>query len=1260
MRVVLFSRSQVTSIRVFAAFCMALGLFNSGGVQAVTYTFTPSNSTGTLTWSSGTSWTATPVSGATTELTFRDATGTTAFTNTTSLSNTSSNNIDGTFQLNILNLGGLGSATSARARTIAISNASPATGLSFVSNGGTTPVINLVANDGTGTSVVTYNVSTSLALTNNTLFTGNGTGTFNFSGVISGAGNLTKTGASTLTLGGANTFTGGVIFTGAADENIGNIRLSSSTALGTAASIKTINMSASTGNAVGAIELTNNITVAGKHLQLGGRTVAAANAALRNVSGTNAWNGNIAITNAGVGGHVIETASGSTLNLGGTINSSISGAVLTFLGDGTTSLRGTIQNGTGTLGLDKQGTGVMTITGTSTYTGGTAVNGGIVTFEDVAALSGGMSGGGSVAVANGAGVGFGIAASQFTSAQINTLRNAVVFAGNGVVGLDTGTSNLTYNAALTDNTAGTQTGFAKLGSGILTINRTDNTYTGETRVLGGVLQFAKAASLSSGTTTTSEFVVSSGATAAFNIGGVDEFTSADLDQFLGQASATGGFQSGSYIGLDTTNAAGGTFTYSGVIGNATPAANAYGLAKRGAGTLVFSGANLYAGGTHILQGTVQVEAGSSLGAAAGSLILGTGTAGAVGTVGNLTLKTNTSVGAINIRSNTATLTGADMGQLNILSGTTLTATSLTMGVTSSDAAGTNTALGTGSTPGGGGTFTVNGNIAIGQGGASDSATNANTLLDLSGLSSFNQTSTASTGYLRVGYGTRNFGTLTLATNNNINVNTISIGDTNTLNGALSAVTTMNLGTGTNVLYANTFDIGRSKGPALVQFGGATGTVVIAGTNGVGNTDISISIHENGTYSSGSLLSGLLLAGHDADVNADEVIIGQKAGGAGGVVTAALTFDTGTFDATNIRLAGLNTTGTNVVTSTFTVGGETANSAATGIVNVTNNVVLGFNAAATQASSATMTVNGGTVNVNTAGLAAGGILSTNVSTGAVSTLTLAGGTLNLNGGVIGQNGVAGNVAITNLNFDSGTLKNVKQINNGASISKTTEGTMILDGTNTYTGGTTVAAGKFFVNGTHTTAGSYTVTASGTTLGGSGSITGASAASITLGANSFLVVGSNHGAVAGNTAAQDFALTTSGGGDINLGGGTLQFDLFRSDAGVPTAESDLLILNAAAANDLILNGKIELALGMGLPADFTGWQAGDRWRLIDWSAVTGVVDASALTLSTTELNGFSFTADIQNDGFYIIASAVPEPSRVLLVLVGVVGLLVRRRR
>src|SRR5262249_46548435 len=100
------------------------------------------------------------------------------------------------------------------------------------------------------------------------------------------------------------------------------------------------------------------------------------------------------------------------------------------------------------------------------------------------------------------------------------------------------------------------------------------------------------------------------------------------------------------------------------------------------------------------------------------------------------------------------------------------------------------------------------------------------------------------------------------------------------------------------------------------------------------------------------------------------------------------------------------------------------------------------------ATSTLNINGGTVTING-----------NITDGGagVSTVTLDGGTMNIQSYAIGFGD-----PIDNLNFRAGTLRNVSQINNGAGLTKTGPGTLVLDTANTYGGSTTISAGTLQVS------------------------------------------------------------------------------------------------------------------------------------------------------------------------------------------------------
>jgi len=128
---------------------------------------------------------------------------------------------------------------------------------------------------------------------------------------------------------------------------------------------------------------------------------------------------------------------------------------------------------------------------------------------------------------------------------------------------------------------------------------------------------------------------------------------------------------------------------------------------------------------------------------------------------------------------------------------------------------------------------------------------------------------------------------------------------------------------------------------------------------------------------------------------------------------------------------------------------------------------------------TLNITGGTVNVH-ANIRDGGGTAT-------STVTLNGGRLNMNGFSLG-----GATPLDALYLQSGTLENVGQINNGDAIAKTTSGTLVMAGNNTYTGATAVNGGVLQVSGqavseSGTGSGDVTVNAGGT-LSGDGRVGG----------------------------------------------------------------------------------------------------------------------------------------------------------------------------
>jgi autotransporter-associated beta strand protein len=124
------------------------------------------------------------------------------------------------------------------------------------------------------------------------------------------------------------------------------------------------------------LELSNNLNVVGEFINLNGTGVGG-NGALRNLSGDNTNTGTLTLISASR----IQTESGTTLTQSGTVNNG--GFALTVNSLGTTVISGAITN---TGGVDKSGTGTLTLSGNNTYSGATTIGGGTLQIDANARL----------------------------------------------------------------------------------------------------------------------------------------------------------------------------------------------------------------------------------------------------------------------------------------------------------------------------------------------------------------------------------------------------------------------------------------------------------------------------------------------------------------------------------------------------------------------------------------------------------------------------------------------------------------------------------------------------------------------------------------------------------------------------------------------------------------------------------------------------------------------------------------------------------
>ncbi|KDD44018.1 outer membrane autotransporter barrel domain protein [Bordetella bronchiseptica OSU095] len=526
----------------------------------------------------------------------------------------------------------------------------------------------LTLNNASLASLDSFSTARAATLTGNATFdTAVGT-TLGWTGDIGGAGALVKTGAGTLVLGGDNQYAGGTTVDAGAvqvsrDANLGaaagavtlnNARLASTGTFSTSrtatltgngtfdtATGTTLGWTGDIGGAGALVKTGQGTLVLGGANQYGGSTTVnagtvqvARDANLGAAAGTVALNGGTLAASAG-----FTSARGVTIGAGNGAMSVASGASLDWQG---------LIDGTGALA--KEGAGTLVLGNDNQYAGGTVVNAGTVQVARDANLG---AAAGAVTLDGGT-----LAASAgFTSA-----RGVTIGAGNGAMSVASGAS-LDWQGLIGGTGA-----LIKEGAGTLVLAN-DNQYAAGTVVNAGTVQVSRDANLgaaagtvalnnarlaSTGTFSTARaatltgngtFDTADGTTLdwAGDIGGAGALVKEGLgtlvldgdNQYAGGTTVNAGTvqvardanlgAAGGAVRLQgatlastasfasartlTLGAAGGTFATLGATTLGWDAAidGAGGLTKTGAGDLVLSRANTYAGPTLIKEGRLAVN-----------------------------------------------------------------------------------------------------------------------------------------------------------------------------------------------------------------------------------------------------------------------------------------------------------------------------------------------------------------------------------------------------------------------------------------------------------------------------------------------------------------------------------------------------------------------------------------------------------------------------------------------------------------------------
>ncbi|TPM29428.1 autotransporter outer membrane beta-barrel domain-containing protein, partial [Mesorhizobium sp. B2-2-2] len=904
----------------------------------------------------------------------------------------------------------------------------------------------------------------------------------------------------------------------------------------------------------------------------------------------------------------VTIGSGNTLGIDGTVivsasvgnkTDTITGGRLTGpAGGGTLSV---LQNSTGnfvigsavvdngaTIGFTKAGAGLVTLSGTNSYTGVTTISAGTLSVNTIA--NGGTQS--AIGASSNASTNLVIqgATLQYTGANTSSDRGFTLMTSGAVTAGTIDVSQVTTNLQLSGLvTSPDNAGLTKTGAGTLTLSNAGNNYTGITTVSQGTLAVS---TLTNGGTNSG---IGAASSASSNLmlqnGGTLGYVGTNASSNRGFTLGTGG----GGIGV----VGGTTLTMSGT------ATGLGGLTKSGAGTLVLSGTNNYSGGTMV--GTGTLRAGSTSAFGTGSVTVNTGAtldlAGNNNTVSGLN-------GAGNVLLGSATLSITGTGSY-----------SGTMG----GAGGVTIGIGAGST--GNQTFSGCGNSYAGPTRVNSGSTlNVGCLANGGAPSDIGSSSKDSTNLVLVN-GTLNYTGGTVTTDRGFSMPGFVGGNI----GVQNAATTL------------TFSGAATGAGSVTKLG--SGTLVLSGINTYGlGTTVSAGILRAGSASAFGTGSMTVNTGATLDfANLSNTVAGLAGGGIVTLGSATLTLSDGAGQNFSGAISGTGGlvkggAGTQTLSGVSSYTGSTAINggilAVTSLANGGSNSSIGSSAATPDK----LVLNGGTLQY----------IGTGGSTDRQFTLGASGGALDASGsGAINFTSTAAAV-LTGAGNRTLTLTGTSTANNSlsaridnpssgaTSLSKTGNGTWVLkNAASTYTGATTIGGGVLAVdklsNGNQASSigasakdASNLVIGSGSTLRYTGSgdttdrlFTLQTGVSFIESSGTGAIVFSNTGAAAyTGTGPRTFVLggtntglNTMGGTIIDGSGGATT--LAKNDAGTWVLTGN----NSYSGNTVINDGNLMIGNG-----GTTG------------NAGTGnvIVDKATSTLSFNRSDMFNFAGNLSGAG------------------------------
>ncbi|MCL4207851.1 MAG: autotransporter-associated beta strand repeat-containing protein, partial [Pirellulaceae bacterium] len=740
---------------------------------------------------------------------------------------------------------------------------------------------------------------------------------------------------------------------------------------------------------------------------------------------TKTGTGTLLLSNVHVYGGATTIRNGTIALAGG--NDRLPVGTVVTLGDGSTNDSGKLQLSDGTTARNQALAGLLTAgTGTNNRVVGGGTTNATLTLNiasgtnSYAGILGGPGSGDNnlILIKTGAGTLSLSGTNTFTGGA--TINGGTIVAANtaalgpagNVITISTGTNSGTLDLATDSTVNAWAINTSSNNPGTIVSNRA-TPGPGITHVLGAAALGNNTYSFTQGANVTSGTAGISLASVNLSAGGTGTMT---LNPTTATLTVPGAVNIGSNNFAKTLRLDGASSgnSISGIISNGL---NTLTLTKSNTSTWTLSGANTYTGTTTVSAGTLQLGATNALPVTT-ALTVGSGT-----TVGTFDLAGfDQTVGSLS-----STANNAAASLITVAGGNTLTVNGNVTLANNTDAGQTNLTID------GGGALVVNGtNILVGNNtGGTNISSKAN--LDLTALSTF---TAVLTGSLIVQASGDNSAADPASLKLSDTANTITAANLYVGNSGTGATNTFTLGAGTNIINVDAVHLGRgTRDTGVINFAGPGGSVTLRNAAGTGRANVTLGITSSqGTaYTTANLFD---VSGHTADLAIDTLATSLGAKTASN--TNDLRFDSGTLDIKSINMAVAKGTGSSI--NKISLGGGTVRlggSAEFGDLG-TGTVTLAT------AGSGELAITGGVVTSS--------VDFTRASGTGTAILTLNGGTLDMAGKNIG-----GATAINTLNFQSGTLQNVAQINNGAGLTKTTAGTLVVRGVNTYTGTTTISAG-----------------------------------------------------------------------------------------------------------------------------------------------------------------------------------------------------------